>query len=211
MQGLSLYIDDMRLLKNIYNAFVIYYNRLNTIELDYNKMPAIIAYKNLFPRDFSDLQLNQGFIYTLFSKKDEFIQGEIIGIQKKIQEKENIITSSKSEHLISIRELNAAFSDKYLRNYNCDRYEDDELITRDNIIDIFSITSKNEIGHETSFNEIKGSEYFDLLKYLIRNGYIDETYSDYMTYFYENSLSRIDKAFLCSITHKKTKDYIYKD
>ena len=84
MQGLSLYIDDMRLLKNIYNAFVIYYNRLNTIELDYNKMPAIIAYKNLFPRDFSDLQLNQGFIYTLFSKKDEFIQGEIIGIQKKI-------------------------------------------------------------------------------------------------------------------------------
>ena len=192
MQGLSLYIDDMRLLKNIYNAFVIYYNRLNTIELDYNKMPAIIAYKNLFPRDFSDLQLNQGFIYTLFSKKDEFIQGEIIGIQKKIQEKENIITSSK-------------------RNYNWDRYEDDELITRDNIIDIFSITSKNEIGHETSFNEIKGSEYFDLLKYLIRNGYIDETYSDYMTYFYENSLSRIDKAFLCSITHKKTKDYIYKD
>ena len=172
---------------------------------------AIIAYKNLFPRDFSDLQLNQGFIYTLFSKKDEFIQGEIIGIQKKIQEKENIITSSKSEHLISIRELNAAFSDKYLRNYNWDRYEDDELITRDNIIDIFSITSKNEIGHETSFNEIKGSEYFDLLKYLIRNGYIDETYSDYMTYFYENSLSRIDKAFLCSITHKKTKDYIYKD
>ena len=211
MQGLSLYIDDMRLLKNIYNAFVIYYNRLNTIELDYNKMPAIIAYKNLFPRDFSDLQLNQGFIYTLFSKKDEFIQGEIIGIQKKIQEKENIITSSKSEHLISIRELNASFSVKYLRNYNWDRYEDYELITRDNIIDIFSITSKNEIGHETSFNEIKGSEYFDLLKYLIRNGYIDETYSDYMTYFYENSLSRIDKAFLCSITHKKTKDYIYKD
>ena len=107
--------------------------------------------------------------------------------------------------------MNAAFSDKYLRNYNWDRYEDDELITRDNIIDIFSITSKNEIGHETSFNEIKGSEYFDLLKYLIRNGYIDETYSDYMTYFYENSLSRIDKAFLCSITDKKTKDYIYKD
>lgn len=266
LQGLSLYIDDMRLLKNIYNEFVIYYSRLNTIELDYNKMLAIIAYKNLFPRDFINLQLNQGFVYTLFSKKDEFIQAEIIAIQKKIKEKESIITSSKSGHLISIRELNAAFADKYLRNYNWDRYEDDELsnficrslngsrleeylsrrqildnlrtgnlsklneeisnleqesllvknkqlhemITRDNIIDIFSITSKNEIGHETSFNEIKGSEYFDLLKYLIRNGYIDETYSDYMTYFYENSLSRIDKAFLRSITDKKAKDYTYK-
>ena len=33
LQGLSLYIDDMRLLKNIYNEFVIYYNRINTTEL----------------------------------------------------------------------------------------------------------------------------------------------------------------------------------
>lgn len=78
LQGLSLYIDDMRFLKNIYNEFVIYYNRLNTIELDYNKMLAIIAYKNLFPRDFSDLQLNQGFVYTLFNKKETFIKKESI-------------------------------------------------------------------------------------------------------------------------------------
>ena len=40
-------------------------------------MLAIIAYKNLFPRDFGDLQLNQGFVYTLFSKKDEFIQSPV--------------------------------------------------------------------------------------------------------------------------------------
>src|SRR5699024_4179521 len=38
LQGISLYIDDMRLLKNIYNEFVIYYNRLNITELDCNKM-----------------------------------------------------------------------------------------------------------------------------------------------------------------------------
>ena len=68
LQGLSLYIDDMRLLKNIYNEFVIYFNRLNITELDCNKMLAIIAYKNLFPRDFADLQLNRGFVYTLFIK-----------------------------------------------------------------------------------------------------------------------------------------------
>lgn len=70
LQGLSLYIDDMRLLKNIYNEFVIYYNRLNITELDCNKMLAIIAYKNLFPRDFADLQLNQGFVYTLLTAAD---------------------------------------------------------------------------------------------------------------------------------------------
>ena len=31
-----------------------------------------------------------------------------------------------------------------------------------------------------------------------------------MTYFYENSLSRIDKTFLRSITDKKAKEYTYK-
>ena len=46
LQSLSLYVDDMRILKNIYNEFVIYIHRLNTTDLDWNKMMAIIAYKN---------------------------------------------------------------------------------------------------------------------------------------------------------------------
>ena len=50
-QGMSLYIDD-RILKNIYNEFQIYYNKLNTTELDCNKMLAIIAYKNIFLKRF---------------------------------------------------------------------------------------------------------------------------------------------------------------
>lgn len=31
-----------------------------------------------------------------------------------------------------------------------------------------------------------------------------------MTYFYENSLSRVDKTFLRSVTDKKAKEYTYK-
>lgn len=84
-----------------------------------------------------------------------------------------------------------------------------QIISRENIDSIFKITTKNEIGEITNFNEIKSSEYFDLLKFLIRNGYIDETYADYMSYFYGNSLSRIDKIFLRSITDKKAKEYTY--
>lgn len=265
LQGLSLYIDDMRLLKNIYNEFIIYFNRLNITELDCNKMLAIIAYKNLFPRDFADLQLNQGFVFTLFSKKDSLIEAEIIEIKKAIDEKQQRLSSYKKEILASMRELNAAFADKYLRNYSWSHKNDNELsdfvmnyltgsnkseymsrkqividkqntnidelhqevvnleknsikiknqqlhqiITRDNIDTIFGVTSTNQIGNVTDFKEIKSSEYFDLLKYLIRNGYIDETYADYMTYFYENSLSRIDKTFLRSVTDRKAKEYTY--
>ncbi len=84
LQGLSLYIDDMCLLKNVYNEFIIYYYRLNTTDLDPNKMLAMITYKNLFPRDFSELQLNQGFVFTLFNKKEELIADEIEEIENKI-------------------------------------------------------------------------------------------------------------------------------
>uniref|UniRef100_UPI00201B4D37 hypothetical protein n=1 Tax=Serratia marcescens TaxID=615 RepID=UPI00201B4D37 len=79
----------------------------------------------------------------------------------------------------------------------------------ENIDEIFKITYTNEIGEIREFNEIKSSEYFNLLKYLIRDGYIDETYNDYMTYFYENSLSRVDKMFLRSITDQKGKEFTY--
>lgn len=265
LQGLSLYIDDMRILKNIYNEFVIYYNRLNTIELDCNKMLAIIAYKNLFPRDFANLQLNQGFVYTIFDSKDSFIAEEVKKLNEQISERRQEIKSAKANHLESIHQLDVIFAHKHLNNYNWYNYDNNRLhnfvsdylrgnalneysdskqrlenllgmdifqkeeeiysfekelitiknkplhkiITRDNIDKIFSITSTNEIGEQTNFNDIKSSEYFDLLKYLIRNGYIDETYADYMTYFYENSLSRIDKIFLRSITDKKAKEYTY--
>lgn len=265
LQGLSLYIDDMRLLKNIYNEFIIYFNRLNITELNCNKMLAIITYKNIFPRDFANLQLNRGFVYTLFSKKENFITAEITEINKRIDKIQKRIASSENEYLVSIRELDAVFADKYFKHYhlsnetdsdltkfiikNLDTDQKDEytsrkqtiedklnknnitlnqeiqnlqqkeislqneslykIITRDNIDEIFSITSINDIDEEIDFNEIKSNEYFDLLKYLIRNGYIDETYTDYMTYFYENSLSRTDKIFLRSITDKKAKLYTY--
>lgn len=265
LQGLSLYIDNMRLLKNIYNEFMIYYNRLNIIEPDYNKMLAIIAYKNLFPSDFADLQLNKGFVYTLFNSKNDFIENEIKSLQNSISQRQNYIDKLKSEHFDTIEELNVVFAHKYLNNYNWEHKQSDELndfvtnylnkdrikeylsrkqgidykkdekifelqqeiynmeqelnkihnkqlfqiISRENIDSIFKITTKNEIGEITNFNEIKSSEYFDLLKFLIRNGYIDETYADYMSYFYENSLSRIDKIFLRSITDKKAKEYTY--
>jgi hypothetical protein len=57
LKGISLYIDDMRLLQNICNEFSVYHSRISTTEQDENKMFALIAYKNLFPRDFSELQL----------------------------------------------------------------------------------------------------------------------------------------------------------
>lgn len=256
LQGISLYIDDMRILKNIYNEFQIYYNKLNTTELDCNKMLAIIAYKNIFPRDFSELQLNQGMVFTIFSKKDNLIIEELKKIEKDISDRKKEIDVINDEILISSQEVDAIYNQELSRYNNhphlnqtekadiekrraarkenvenkingkvekinelISRLKESlvdyrnkklkEIITRENIDEIFKLTYTNEIGEERDFNEIKSSEYFDLLKYLIRDGYIDETYTDYMTYFYENSLSRIDKMFLRSITDQKGKEFTY--
>ncbi|MBQ8725807.1 MAG: hypothetical protein IJY84_01735 [Clostridia bacterium] len=261
LQGLSLYVDDMRLLKNICNEFLVYYKRVNTTELDYNKMLALITYKNLFPRDFSDLQLGRGFIYSLFDKKSDFIKIEECKLKDQIDAKEEEIQYCKNEELESLEELeavkvakrnNADNASYTIRRQKQDEYNQwqkeelpkrkdaiinkladrnnvlnkeldelkinliklqsatlKEIINRDNIDEIFKIITINEIGEKENYNEIKGSEYFALLKYLVRNGYIDETYADYMTYFYENSINRVDKIFLRSVTDKKAKESTY--
>lgn len=264
LQGLSLYIDDMRLLINICNEFLIYINRLNVTELDYNKMLAIITYKNLFPRDFSELQINRGFIYSLFSKKDKYIETAKCELELKVSEKETEIQNAKNETLGSVQELDDIHEAKkrrmpsysYYNNSQQREYEKNlnawykneypkrkqaienkinnkislleielqelksqllslksrklyEIITRENIDDIFKSTTINEINEEIKYLDVKENPYFALLKYLIRNGYIDESYPDYMTYFYENSLTRTDKIFLRSVTDRKAKEYTY--
>lgn len=261
LQGLSLYIDDMRLLINICNEFLIYINRLNITELDYNKMLAIITYKNLFPRDFSELQINMGFVYSIFSKKETYIESAKSELELKISEKDIEIRNAKKETLESVQELDDIYKAKQnqalkYNYYQQQEYENNlkswynneypkrkqaienkinnkisfleielrelksellslrscklyEIITRENIDDIFKSTTINEIGEEEKYLDIKANPYFALLKYLVRNGYIDESYPDYMTYFYENSLTRTDKIFLRSIADRKAKEYTY--
>lgn len=240
---------------------MVYYNKLNTIELNPNKMLAMVTYKNIFPRDFSDLQLNQGFVHELFSRKDEFIAQEKKKCEKRIESKKARINYVKEEKLESILELDDVKKARYERispYYTSQRHEDikkyndwvekeyplrkraledkeknrlyilenevsllheesriidnkalHEIINRENIDEIFRITSQNEVGPVNEYKEIKSSEYFALLKYLIRYGYIDESYNDYMTFFYENSLTKGDKMFLRSVTDKVAKPFSY--
>lgn len=116
----------MRLLKNIYNEFVIYYNRINITELDCNKMLAMITYKNLFPRDFGDLQLNRGFVHTLFESKDIFIINELSRLQEEYSQKNEEIKMVSDEFLDKQSELDLVYDSKksvdvYGRKNHCRR------------------------------------------------------------------------------------------
>ena len=241
LRGLSLYIDDLRILKNIFNEFLVYYGQLNKIQLNPNKLLAMVTYKNLFPRDCAELQLQRGFVHALFAQRQSFIEGETCKIESQIAQIRKRIEDSDSELTKSEEELEFLYRrmigyDEYLlrKQHLEDRASErradfqaeidvlrqkakemdiqklSELITRDNIEEFFAVSSINAIGIPQEYLDVKGSEYFDLLKFLVRNGYIDETYSDYMTFFYENSLSLNDKLFLRSVTDKRYKGPDYK-
>ena len=64
LADISLYVDDMRLLKNIVNEYIVYSKviPLGQIDLDSNKLFALITLKNIFPNEFDLLQEDKGQI-----------------------------------------------------------------------------------------------------------------------------------------------------
>lgn len=85
-----------------------------------------------------------------------------------------------------------------------------DIISKDNMDYIFEYQFRNDEGKLTKYEDIINNHYYPLIRYLIRKGYIDETYFDYLSYFYENGLTRNDKIFLRSITDEEAKEFNYK-
>lgn len=101
LYDISLYIDDMRLLKNIINEYKIYHDKLTKetkIRLIPNKLLSFIIYKNLFPKDFALLHKNEGMIYEAFNKDLKVIKEE----QTEIEDKKN---TQYNNEILRLKEL----------------------------------------------------------------------------------------------------------
>lgn len=294
LQDLSLYVDDMRILKNICNEFLVYHEKLqeSPVERDDNKLLAMITYKNIFPKDFANLQVMRGYVYRLFEGKEQFIKEKVEKLQTKIKDLEREEAQAVQERSRSIDELDAMYfvenrpikvegklEDEFhsrvefmtaIKKNNYDvmvgtpgYYSDyawkkvnikaqfdaltsnteyatrkrnlenrangqrgkrqvellkyrreleniqmsylKYIITKENTDAIFDAPFRKEINGVEEYESMKKDTYFPLIKYLIKEGYIDETYPDYMTFFYENSITKQDKIFLRSIKEEKAK------
>lgn len=106
LRKISIFIDDMRILKNIVNEYNIYSEILlpQKLNLDKNKLFSIIVLKNIFPEEFSLLQRNRGYIFKIFRElpyyKENFsreIEEEIKQIENKLRELENEVAMSVAE------------------------------------------------------------------------------------------------------------------
>lgn len=76
LREVSRYLNDLRLIQNIFNEYAIYVANLETggdNVLDANKLLAILIYKNVFPRDFEELHRGRGNLAQILSRHGEFI------------------------------------------------------------------------------------------------------------------------------------------
>lgn len=105
------YIADMRILRNIYNEFVVYKRILRDsqgMNLKDEQMLALIIYKNLCPDDFADIQNEKGLIKQAFEDKYKFVSEKNSIWQLEIDKISNDITNYKQETLKSIKEIKIA-------------------------------------------------------------------------------------------------------
>lgn len=287
IEDIALYVNDMRILKNICNEYKIYKNALVNNGITANRLFAFIVYKNIYPGDYSSLLSKKGKVYEILNIKDLMInkiEKKIETIQKQIDlgtisetyssiEIETLFYIDKQDELSGIQKIDVLYNDKEktfiandgYRSINkfvglfeyCFQLEDNFMLRIHKYsyspymvekgIDFFSKTGKLnylERYKGVSYNEKKKSllnkrsilqgriqsiktnsfsfliknNYLDceqlenikkddeLLYFLIRNGWIDENYEDYLSYFYEGSLSKNDNNLLKAIRNGLLED-----
>lgn len=96
-------------------------------------------------------------------------------------------------------------------------HEDKTEILRKEISDLEKqkVQIKNQpikalLQKQTFSIDLDNNKQQQLLNILLRNGYIDEHYHDYISIFYEGSLTKEDREFLLNVKARIPSDYTYK-
>lgn len=108
IDSIARFIDDMRLLHNIVNEFYLYREKLDK-GLAPNKLLAIIVYKNLFPKDFTDLTYNKGQIFNALNQKQGYINQLTEKLRQEINDYKAKIEQIESASLMDIMEIRKSY------------------------------------------------------------------------------------------------------
>ena len=136
LQDISLYLSDMRMVRNIVNEYLIYDGRLGmdqeqiegcteihkSEKLDVASIPeikqvtrnadrqlAMIIYKNLYHADFDLLHQRRGYVYALIQNGDKLRQAQKETSMEEIKNLRERLAAAEQEVLQDIDELNALF------------------------------------------------------------------------------------------------------
>lgn len=281
---MSPYVDDMRILNNTYNEFLLYRRLLKEqqgIIIRDTKLFVLILFKNLYPKEFSDLQAETGIIKEAFVIKDD--AKKTINIEYETEKKElsdKIICAEKEilNGLREVKELMLAYmaeEDSIFTRISINNHTISKAQILEKSFDVNILKGKGTVyfrksGYEHSKpfdgksafigehdyvkrcdniiykekdkreqlqkeiedleSHVKEIDSYSLkqiidkcgsnvlpekchqnkfLVFLLSQGFIDETYTDYMNYFYPNSISTMDKNFIIGIRAHEKYEYSY--
>lgn len=284
--NISLYLDDMRLINNVCNEYLTYKETLNILKLEQDKLFSMVVYKNIFPKDFSLLQRNQGYLFELLNSKEMRLEKRKTELKREIELLETKIVNAKEEQLNDEIELYSTIlkipngkevikvNGKSQSQFTSYSEFIKELLDKDSKVVVFDtfysaynnynsqevtidyiFPAKNSLEFQERLNntknkkliekleedikkiheelvaldskrlselyqsatdiddfksnfrkEIRNNPQFSIISFLVRNSYIDESYKDYLTYFYANTITIIEKEYLRNVISGRTND-----
>lgn len=285
IREVSFYIDDLRLIHNIFNEYVIYYDHLKSENLNLTKLLAMMIYKNAYPSDFEHLHYGKGALFGICNKKTEFLQKLKSQLKEQLEELRTLITLADFETAMSIQELISAYIGHIVIRHagnnsvigflyggnqilfsKITTFEQFQPILSEKNIQLLKRDDYNRISNiltNTSFSQIEeeinpGETFLNrkknienksaqkrielqqeirriekeinevpymqlseiiqrddikldgvideckltdskLLVYLVGNGYLDDNYYDYISYFHEGRITRNDRDYIRAI------------
>ena len=271
------YVEDMRILQNIYNEFVLYKKVIlidQELKLSDENMMALIIFKNLYPRDFANLQTERGIVKQAFLDKQNYIVRQCAEWKDRINENTDRLENYNDDRLNEINELKTAMfgamvnwqgipyriNESYYKEYDVKKIMEDifdlsklERLKKvviyyytwdgrtadisiddfqkifklyyERIINLKIVQEKTVVSMKAEIEELKKKvhelsgwslkkliEKFGVcdvlsekvrenkvLVFMLRRGYIDEKYANYINYFKGTSITREDMNFILAI------------
>ncbi|MDG9669629.1 ATP-binding protein [Hahella sp. CR1] len=113
LREVSRYLNDLRLIQNIFNEYAIYEANLETDGenlLDANKLLAILIYKNVYPRDFEQLHRGAGTLAEILNCQDELMRHGEGTYRSEIAELEKQLEVAEQQTPSDLRELRQIYA-----------------------------------------------------------------------------------------------------
>lgn len=113
LREVSRYLDDLRLIQNIFNEYAIYVSNLepeDETNLDANKLLAVLIYKNICPSDFENLHRGKGNLAGILHAHDQLVTATEAKYQAEISRLEELIDIGERQLPHDLDELRRSYA-----------------------------------------------------------------------------------------------------
>jgi hypothetical protein len=174
------YAPDMRLVKNIFNEFTVFYKKIfadsNSLALSPSNMFALMVYKNIEVQDFETIKHGTSRLDMIYAKSRSFVEGqynllnsEAVEIRRKINDQDGVgwrssyLGNKLISHIQTMMEDKSGFLDSY--QFNGKSYmRSDELKVKEFWLDLCDAADNDPLTINYSLKPTNRSYYYNQRK-----------------------------------------------